>query len=168
MGDEMDKELPKRKRNRLKNYNYSSCGAYFITICTFERRNYFWDNLVGATSGRPSDVALSQYGKIVDEAIIGISSIYPALSIEKYVIMPNHVHLLLRIRADEFGRPMVAPTISRIVNQLKGYVAKRTIKNLWQKSFHDHVIRNYEDYEEHKKYIHENPARWYFDELYLE
>ena len=106
----MDKELPSRKRNRLKHYDYSSCGAYFITICTSDRRNYFW-NGVGATIGRPQDVDLSQYGKLVDEAINNIPSIYPALKLDHYVIMPDHIHLLLIIRADEYGRPMVAPTI---------------------------------------------------------
>ena len=120
----MDKELPSRKRNRLKHYDYSSCGAYFITICTSDRRNYFW-NGVGATIGRPQDVDLSQYGKLVDEAINNIPSIYPALKLDHYVIMPDHIHLLLIIRADEYGRPMVAPTISRVVQQLKGYITKR-------------------------------------------
>ena len=155
----MDKELPSRKRNRLKHYDYSSCGAYFITICTSDRRNYFW-NGVGATIGRPQDVDLSQYGKLVDEAINNIPSIYPALKLDHYVIMPDHIHLLLIIRADEYGRPMVAPTISRVVQQLKGYITKRSGHSIWQKLFFDHVIRNRQDYEEHVKYICDNPVKW--------
>ena len=155
----MDKELPSRKRNRLKHYDYSSCGAYFITICTPDRRNYFW-NGVGATIGRPQDVDLSQYGKLVDEAINNIPSIYPALKLDHYVIMPDHIHLLLIIRADEYGRPMVAPTISRVVQQLKGYITKRIGHSIWQKLFFDHVIRNRQDYEEHVKYICDNPVKW--------
>ncbi len=59
----MEKELPKRKPNRLENFDYSSNGAYFITICTKNRHNYFW-NTVGATIGRPQDVPLTKYGKI--------------------------------------------------------------------------------------------------------
>ena len=155
----MNKELPSRKRNRLKHYDYSSCGAYFITICTSDRRNYFW-NGVGATIGRPQDVDLSQYGKLVDEAINNIPSIYPALKLDHYVIMPDHIHLLLIIRADEYGRPMVAPTISRVVQQLKGYITKRIGHSIWQKLFFDHVIRNRQDYEEHVKYICDNPVKW--------
>lgn len=61
-----EKDLPMRKKNRLENFDYSSCGAYFITICTFERRNYFWekdDIIVGATTGRPQNIELSPYGK---------------------------------------------------------------------------------------------------------
>ena len=164
---ESEKELPKRKSTRLKNYDYSTTGAYFLTICTSERRNYFWDN-VGATIGRPQDVVLSRYGSIVDEAINNIPSIYPTVEVDCYVIMPDHIHLLLIIRADEYGRPMVAPTMSRVVQQLKGHITKQIGCSIWQKLFIDHVIRNREDYEKHVKYIYENPMRWYYDELYSE
>lgn len=157
-------ELPKRKKHRLENYDYSSCGAYFLTICTSERRNYFWNN-VGATIGRPQDVQLSPYGMIVDEAINKIPTIYPAISIGQYVIMPDHIHLLLLIRTDEYGRPMVAPTMSRLIQQMKGYVTKRIGVSIWQKLFFDHVIRNRQDYEEHMQYIYENPMRWYYSHL---
>ena len=157
----MENELPNRKRNRLKNYDYSSCGVYFLTICTSERRNYFWET-VGATIVSPEDVILSPYGKIVDEAINHIPTVYPALTVEHYVIMPDHIHLLLENYADEYGRPMVAPTMSCVVQQLKGYVTKRVGYSIWQKSFFDHVVRNRKDYEEHVKYIFENPTRWYY------
>ena len=166
---EMDNErkFPKRKNLRLDNYDYSASGGYFLTICTSERRNYFWKS-VGATTGCPQDIALSQYGNIVNEAINNIPSIYPAIDVDCYVIMPDHIHLLLVIRADENGRPMVAPTMSRVVQQLKGYVTKCIGTSIWQKLFVDHVIRNREDYEEHVKYIYENPVRWCYDKLYTE
>jgi len=150
-----------RKETRLKNYDYSSCGGYFLTICTQERRNYFWCD-VGATIGRPQNEKLSPYGKIVEEAINKISEVYPSIKIDRYVIMPDHIHLLLIICADEGGRPMVAPTMSRVVKQMKGYVTKRIGKSIWQKLFIDHIIRNREDYEKHLKYIHENPMRCYY------
>lgn len=178
----MNRELPERKRNRLENYDYSSAGMYFITICTAQRRNYFWAvsdiNLnVGATIGRPQtiveisspeDVELSDYGKIAEEAIRNIPNIYPSLTVEKYVIMPDHIHLLLHICSDDDGRPMVAPTISRVIQQLKGYVTKRLGVSIWQKLYFDHVIRDRRDYEEHLKYIYNNPRHWYLDELYTE
>ena len=63
-----ENDLPKRKKNRLEHYDYSSCGVYFLTICTSKRENYFWDN-VGATIGRPQDIILSERGKIVEESI---------------------------------------------------------------------------------------------------
>ena len=159
------KELPERKRNRLENYDYSSCGAYFITVCTSERRNYFWKN-IPTVIDRPQDVELSTYGKTVDQAIQNIPFAYPALSLESYVIMPNHLHILLRICDNENGRSMIAPTISQVIKQLKGIVSKQIGVSIWQKSFHDHIIRNYEDYEEHLHYIYENPMRWCYDELY--
>ena len=102
-------DLPKRKPNRLKEYDYSSPGVYFITICTKDRRNLFWEN-AGASITRPPDVQLSEYGKIVDSAIRNIPVYYPAISIDSYTVMPNHIHLLLQINADENGRAMLAPT----------------------------------------------------------
>lgn len=167
MIDMVENKYPQRKKNRLENYDYSSCGAYFLTICTSNRRNYFW-NSVGAIIDRPQNVELSQYGTIADSAIENISSVYPEILVESYVIMPNHIHLLLRVRSDEFGRPMVAPTMQRVVKQLKGYISKRIGESIWQKSFHDHIIRNREDYEKHIRYIYENPITWHYDELYIE
>ena len=163
----MENEIPKRKPNRLKSFDYSSCGAYFITVCTAKRYNHFWKNdadaAVGASIARPHEIELSQYGKTVYEAINNIPVIYPSVSVDHYVIMPDHIHLLLSIRADENGRPMVAPTISRIVQQLKGYVTKRIKSPIWQKLFYDHIIRSREDYEKHLKYIYENPMSIQFD-----
>jgi hypothetical protein len=71
----MENDWIKRKRNRLANYDYSWSGAYFVTVCTKDRRNYFWDN-VGATIDRPQDVVLSPCGKIVDEAVLNILNVY--------------------------------------------------------------------------------------------
>ena len=161
----MEDKLRSRKKNRLDNFDYSSCGAYFITVCTLDRQNYFWDD-VGASIARPQDVVLSDYGKIVDEAINNISRVYPAVKLKYYVIMPDHIHILIEIYTDENGRPMVAPTVSRIVQQMKGYVTKRVGFPIWQKLFFDHIIRNERDYEEHVRYIYENPLKWQFENLH--
>ncbi len=150
----------------MENFDYSLPGACFVTVCTHGRENILSN--VGAIIDRPPEIILSPYGKIVEDAINNISKTYPALSVENYVIMPNHIHLLLFIHADENGRPMVAPTVSRIVQQMKGYVTKRIGRSIWQKSFHDHVIRGGDDYVEHQKYILDNPMKWQFDELYVD
>ncbi len=105
----MNKLLPKRKRNRLDYYDYNSCGMYFLTLCTAERRNLFWDD-VGANIVRPQDVILSKIGKIVEKAIDNISMAYSGVIVEAYVIMPNHIHLLLLFEDLENGRTMFAPT----------------------------------------------------------
>ena len=160
-------ELPKRKPNRLREFDYSAPGAYFITICTKDRRNLFWEN-VGATIGRPQDVVLSGQGQIVDAAIQNIPKHYPSIALDHYVIMPNHIHLLLQIKSDVDGRPMVAPTVSTVIQQMKGYVTKRVGQSIWQKLFHDHVIRSEKDYLKIWNYIDGNPMKWAEDCFYTE
>ena len=152
--------LPKRKSIRLKGYDYSSVGSYHITICTKDKEKLFW-NTVGATSGRPqNDYVLSEYGEIVEQEIQKIENIYDAVKVDKYVVMPNHIHMLISIVSDEFGRPKVAPTISRIVQQFKGSVSKQTGFSIWQKGYIDHIIRGQADYDETWQYIDENPLKW--------
>ena len=138
-------DLPKRKPNRLQEYDYSTPGAYFLTICTTDRKNFFWDN-VGASIARPQDVQLSSYGTVVDYAIRQIPAHYPAISVDHYVIMPNHIHLLLQINTDDSGRAMLAPTISRVIQQMKGSITKQIGFSVWQKLYHDHVVRGEQDY----------------------
>ena len=166
----MDKgnELPIRKKNRWENYDYSSCGGYFITVCTSDWHNYL-GKVVGAISDRPLKsndfenafgdkgtfeeprIELSEYGKIVEQTILQIPLIYPALSVDCYTIMPNHIHMLLIVHCDECGRSLIAPTVSRVIRHMKSHVSKQISVSIWQKSFHDHVIRNQQDYEEHIK-----------------
>ena len=104
----------------------------------------------------------------MEQAIKNIGHHYPAISVDHYVVMPNHIHLLLQIKTDENGRPMVAPTISIVVQQMKGYVTKQLGRSIWQKLFHDHVIRNENDYRIIWEYIENNPAQWKQDCFYLE
>ena len=147
-----------RKDNRLKNFDYSSSGTYYITVCTKEKKNLF-GSIVGAPIGRPS-CELSDYGKIVDEAINNIEKKYDRTRVDKYIIMPDHIHLLLTILPDKSGRPMGAPTIPNIINQLKGYVSKKVGFSAWQKLYYDHIIRDQEDYDTKWNYIENNPMAW--------
>jgi REP element-mobilizing transposase RayT len=109
------KELPTRKPNRLKNYDYSQSGYYFITICTEERYELLWRPDVGARIARPS---LSDIGEIVKHAIENIPHVYKSVIVDKYVIMPDHIHLILIIE-NAHGRAMRAPTIT-LSPSLKG------------------------------------------------
>lgn len=145
-------ELPKRKNNRLPGYDYSTANAYFITICTQDRKNLFWQT-VGATIGRPQEALLTRSGQVVDHCINLISSHYPAVTVDQYAIMPNHIHLLIQIHTDDSGRPMAAPTVSVLINQLKGAISKRIGKSIWQKGFYDHIIRDENDYQGAWQYI---------------
>jgi len=150
------KDLPTRKRIRLKGYDYSQEGAYFITICTQNKYNLFGYVHVGANSVRPH---LSDVGEIVKTAIEKISQVYTLVHVESYVIMPNHIHMILIVH-NSSERTLCAPTVSRVVKQMKEYVTKQIGYCVWQKSYHDHIIRSEEDYHRIAKYIEENPARW--------
>ena len=171
-------ELPKRKNNRLPAYDYAQNGAYFITICTKERQEILWASNeletaedVGASIARPYVVApLSKQGKIVEQCILQISNHYPAVSVEKYAVMPNYIHLFLLIQNEGSGRAMLAPpaTISQIIQQLKGVVTKALGYSIWQKSFHDHVIRTQQGFEMIWQYIDTNPQNWHEDCFYKE
>ena len=165
--------MDKRKQNRLPEFDYSQNGAYFITICTRGKQKIFWiddksQNSVGADIIRPHD-KLNDLGLIVECAIEQITEYYPNTMIDKYVIMPNHVHILMRIENDEFnGRIISAPTISIIIGQMKRWVSKQIGYPIWQKSFHDHVIRNEADYRRIWQYIDTNPVKWELDCYYTE
>ena len=158
-------ELPTRKQNRLKEYDYSTPNAYFITICTEKRKNLFWMD-VGAIIDRPNNVPLTNLGMIVRQSIEDIPKYYSAVSVDHFVIMPNHIHLLLQINTDADGRSMIAPTVSTVVRLMKGTVSKQAGLSVWQKGFYDHVIRNDNDYREIWNYIEGNPGKWAEDKLY--
>ena len=160
-------ELSKRKPNRLQDYDYSTPGAYFITICTKNRKCLFWES-VGASIARPQTPRLSHYGTIVDEAIRKIPDNYPNTSLDQYVVMPNHVHLLLMIKPNLSNPQEKTPGISRIIQQLKGAITKQIGHCIWQKLFHDHIIRNDREYRKIWEYIQSNPAIWADDCFYEE
>lgn len=101
-------------------------------------------------------------------AIKNIENIYKNITVDKYVIMPNHIHLLLQIHSVNGGRPMVVPTIDRVIQQTKGYITKQIGKAIWQPRFYDHIIRGDQDYQEIWQYIENNPAKWADDEFYTE
>ena len=126
-------DRPKRKENRLPEYDYSQPGCYFVTVCTANREPIFWTaeptstNNVGADIIRPQD-RLSEYGKIVDESIRKIPAVYPLVQVDNYVIMADHIHLLLRIvggrRADDI-RPYKTIVKSHRANETCGDEALR-------------------------------------------
>ncbi len=152
-------ELPKRKLIRIDNYDYSTAGAYFITICTANRARIFWDSHRGELC-LPANIPLSDIGIIIDKEIQKMNTIYPAVCVDKYCIMPDHVHLIISIHADESGRPQVAPTISRVMKQFKGSITKQIGKSIWQKFFYEHTVRNQQDYDEIWEYIENNPLKY--------
>ena len=106
----MQQELPVRKRNRLQGYDYSLSGTYYLTLCVEGRHNLLGEVDVGAIINCPHTI-LSDCGKIVEEAIDNIPKHYPQIAVDKYVIMPNHVHIILDVDTkDAHGRLIIAPT----------------------------------------------------------
>lgn len=163
-----EKEFHKRKPTRLKDFDYNMEGAYFITICTQNRKNIL-STIVGEGSPLPQ---LSHYGKIVDKWVQKIPDKYQEISVDNYVIMPNHIHLLLLLTKKD-GRGDPSPTVVSVIGWLKCQVTKEINEacnivrgRVFQRSFYDHIVRNREDYKEIYKYICENPIRWHFDKLY--
>ena len=122
-------ERPQRKRLRLESYDYSQPGSYFITICTRERKQEALCSIepaVGAIINRPPRISLTPLGRIVDETIRAIPDHYPGISVDQYIIMPDHVHLILALRhigPDE--RQIAAPTpLSNVIQQMKRITSK--------------------------------------------
>lgn len=162
-------DLPKRKPTRLKNYDYSQNGGYFITVCIRNKRRIL-SRIVGEGSPLPK---LTAYGQIVDKYIKMIDSRYPEITVEKYVIMPNHIHILAQIYKEPFGTGDPSPTMDAAIAWMKYQTTKEInlMRNspgdkIWQRSFHDHIIRGTQDYEEIWQYIDENPLRWKTDCFY--
>ncbi len=164
-------DMPKRKAVRLKDYDYSTPGAYFITICVHNRRNILSD-IVGEGSPLPK-----KSGKIAIKYIEQINPKYPTIFVDKYVVMPNHIHLLLSVK-EVTGRGNPSPTtdnIERAMGWFK-YNAAKEINSLFgtsgqrvfQRSFHDHIIRDEKDYLKIWNYIDINPAKWEQDCFYTE
>ncbi len=102
--------LPRRKPIRMEDYDYSTPGAYFITVCTANREKLFW-NSVGADIIRPQNVPLSTAGRIAEQSILQIAEHYENMAVDKYCIMPDHIHMILRIESDIDGRMISAPTM---------------------------------------------------------
>ena len=170
-----------RKSTRLKYFDYNSAGAYFITICTQNRRCVL-SKIVGTGVLDCPYAELTEYGKIADKHIKQISDFYEHLSVESYVIMPNHIHLLLIIKdtgcvnkeIGQSGTPVptnvkrVNSILSQFISTFKRYSNKEYGENIWQSRTYDHIVRDSYDYEAYLRYIYDNPARWYYDELCIE
>lgn len=146
--------LPKRKAIRIKDYDYSTPGAYFITVCVNDRKPILWN--VGAAICRPN---LSKIGSVVETAILQIPEHYSMISVDKYCVMPDHIHMILSINSEEDGRQVAAPTVSTVVGHMKRWVSMQIGHFIWQKSFIDRVIRNDQGYRAVWEYIENNPVK---------
>ncbi|AJI56163.1 transposase IS200 like family protein [Francisella philomiragia] len=174
-----------RKNLRLKNYDYSSNGAYFVTICVNNRECLFGDIING-------QMCLNDAGLLIDEIYHDLENKFTNIQCGEYVVMPNHVHCVIHICNDVksnvgvvpcanplLGQPRgIAPTtLSDIIGAFKSLTTNAYIngvktknwrpfdKRLWQRNYYEHIIRNEKSYNEIIKYIQLNPLKWELDEL---
>ncbi|WMJ22852.1 transposase [Paludicola sp. MB14-C6] len=164
-------ELRQRKSNRLKGYDYSQNGAYFVTICIKNRYEMLSDICRGWA-------LLSPIGEVAENQINTLSKRYN-VKIDKYVIMPNHIHMIIVIMKGADTQSVMqaeqspAPTISDIICTFKSISTKLSNKynntpgrQIWQRSYHDHIIRNEQEYQKIWQYIDTNTLKWEDDCFY--
>ena len=168
----MKSDLPKRKSIRLKGYDYSSPGAYFITICTNDRKQLLSRIIVGTGVLDCPQNVLTSYGEIANKHLINMSNFYENIRIDKFVVMPNHIHLLIRVLEKENG-PSETPVptnslIARFISTFKRFCNKEYGENIWQSRSNDHIIRNTNEYLKIWEYIDTNVIRWKDDCFYSE
>ncbi len=164
--------LPKRKPTRLKEYNYSTPGVYFITICVKGREELLSKIIVGDGVLDVPKNTLTQYGRIADKYINQMNEFYENISVDKYVIMPNHIHLLLQITETENQNGTsrtpspTNSTIAKFISTFKRFCNREYGVNIWQRLSNDHIIRGEKDYQEIWEYIDTNVIRWEKDCFY--
>ncbi len=139
-----------RKSNRLKNYDYSSNGIYFITVCVNDMKCLF-----GYVDMENNMVILNDDGKRVDFYIQKIDEV------DNYIIMPNHIHFIIRLDKDRNNK-----SIQRIISGFKRAVSMDFGYSPWQKSFHDHIIKSDEEYANIWNYVENNANKWKDDCFY--
>ena len=168
-----EKELPKRKPTRLKNFDYSSAGAYFVTICIRDRMNILSEITVGEGLAPPEiTVKLKPCGEVVKEQLQLIEARFPSVIVEDYVIMPDHIHAVIFLH-EKAGGASPSPTLDDVICAFKSLTSRSCkqkfgIEKMFQRSSSEHIVRDRDDYETRRKYIYENPMRWYYKHLKTE
>ena len=176
----MDKELPKRKSTRLKNFDYSSTGAYFVTICVQDRMHilseikkadlpYCAPELTVGEGLAPPEITvnLTSCGKVAKEQLQLLEKRFPNITVDDFIIMPDHIHIIIFLN-EQAGGASPSPTLNNIICAFKSLTARICkqqfgIEKIFQRSFFEHIIRDKTDYETRKKYMYENPMRWYYN-----
>ena len=164
--------MKKRKANRLTDFDYSSSGYYFVTVCVKDRKNWFGGIV-------KDEMVLNGYGKTTKDYWLAISEHYNNIDIDEYIIMPNHIHGIIIISSDMVGTEHCSvPTgknhyglLSKTIKSFKNVCTKHFRQQfnnndfIWQRSFYDHIIRNEEALKKVREYISKNPLNWAIDEV---
>jgi putative transposase len=162
-------ELPQRKTMRLPGFDYGKGHIYFITLCTHVRARLF-----GLSTAER--IVLFPAGEMVGATWQALPAFIPGLLLDENIVMPDHFHAILALIDPQDGRgPSPAPTLADVVRRFKGQVLREYRKgvdsglwkpyneHLWQRGYHEHVIRDDDDLQAHREYIVNNPRRWQMD-----
>lgn len=159
-------DFPRRKQTRLKEYDYSTVGSYFVTICTKNHEN---------KSGRIVDyrMILSKVGQIVDDRLKSLPERLENIELNVYTIMPNHVHAIINIVGAGFPDPKKSIPLGKVIAYFK-YLTTKTVnikfgtpgEKLWQRNYYEHVIRDEDNLADIREYIANNPMKWALDKYY--
>ena len=157
------------KSNRNHNWDYSINGQYFITICVRNKIPYFGDVI-------DSRMILNEYGNIAHEIWAQIPKQFLWAEIDEFVVMPNHIHGIIKIRnsskivktnrggATGVNNPMIQKSLAKVIRWYKGRVSYEIHKSLpsfaWQPKYHDVIISTQEELRHKQKYIKDNPKKW--------
>lgn len=161
----IDMEAQNRRQNRLAEFDYGQEGAYFVTLCTQNRARLFQIEL--PVGNGLCAVPKTSANQIIHKWVRETENKFPNIVIDKYVVMPDHLHLIVTIKERHAGRSL--PDIMRFFKTMTTNEYIRGVKDgiltpfdrkLWQKSYYDHVIRNQQDYNEVWEYIQNNPTKW--------
>ena len=157
--------FPTRKQNRLENFDYGNIGCYFVTLCTNHRQPIF--EIEQSNVGNDLCVVPSIQNQIISKWIKETENKYQNMHFDKYVIMPDHLHFIIRIAEQHTGcslqdamRFFKTMTTNEYIKNVKNQSLPPFNKKLWQKSYYDHIIRTQEDYNEVWEYIENNPTKW--------
>ena len=182
-----EKTLPKRKELRIKQHDYSSTGAYFVTICVKDRKPILSTLIqpvgVGAlddpqsvaSPGEPQ-IRLTAIGRTAEKNLLFSGNI-PGVRIDRYVIMPDHIHAIIFLDSEQYIRrkdgSSRAPTptnemLPHIISTFKRFCNKEIGSNIFQRGYIEHIVRDKEDYETRASYISANPTRRYYKEQNIE
>jgi REP element-mobilizing transposase RayT len=171
------------KTTRLQSWNYADEAAYFITICTKNKENYFGEIIFpNAVETRCiASLQPTEIGIIAQDEWLKTPELRPDINIElgEFVVMPNHVHGIIMIGANDYNAPRTeykntftaqSKNLASIIRGYKSavttYARKNNLEFDWQSRFHEHIIRTVEDYRKISEYIMSNPAKWHLDKFF--
>ena len=155
---------PQRKHPRLPQFDYSAPNVYFLTLCTKNRRR-----CLAQIVGRGLDPAvrytleLTPYGNIAEQDLLALPHHFEGVELLHYVVMPDHLHILLQLHPASAAGSRPRPTVPTLVGQYKAGVSRKCRCALWQTSYYDHVVRNEQELLEIWRYIDNNPLQWVLD-----